>query len=43
LKALLKLKFPYHVALEYEANADNPMPGVMASYAYIRKALAAMD
>jgi sugar phosphate isomerase/epimerase len=43
LKALLKLKFPYHVALEYEANADNPMPGVMGSYAYIRKVLAAMD
>jgi len=43
LKALLKLKFPYHVALEYEASADNPMPGVMASYAYIRKVLAAID
>ena len=43
LKALLKLKFPYHVALEYEANADNPMPGVMGSYAYIRKVLAGMD
>jgi sugar phosphate isomerase/epimerase len=39
LKALLAVKFGYHVALEYEAQGDNPMPGVLGSYAYIRKAL----
>ncbi len=42
LKALLKLKWPYHVALEYEALADNPMPGMIESYAYIRGVLAGM-
>jgi len=39
LKALIEIKFPYHVALEYEANADNPMPGVKASISYIRTTL----
>jgi hypothetical protein len=24
LKALLDIKFPYHLALEYEANGKNP-------------------
>jgi sugar phosphate isomerase/epimerase len=43
LKALLSLKFPYHVALEYEANADAPMPGILESLAYIRGALAAIE
>ena len=43
LKALLKLKFSYHIALEYEANADNPMPGVLGSYAYIRRVLATLS
>ncbi len=40
LKTLVSIKFPYHVALEYEANADNPLPDVQASFAYMRKALA---
>ena len=39
LKALLEIKFGYDVALEYEANGDNPMPGILESYAYIRKVL----
>ena len=43
LKQLLKIQFPYHVALEYEANPKNPMPGVLESYAYIRGVLAAVD
>jgi sugar phosphate isomerase/epimerase len=42
LKALLKIKFSGHLGLEYEANADDPMPGVMQSYAYIRGVLAAI-
>jgi len=41
LQTLIKIKFPYHVALEYEANADAPMPGVLESYAYLRGVLAA--
>ena len=42
LKALLKIKFQYHVALEYEANGDAPMPGVLESFAYMRGVLAAV-
>jgi len=42
LKTLVSLKFPYHVALEYEADADAPMPGILESYAYMRKVLAAI-
>jgi sugar phosphate isomerase/epimerase len=42
LKALLKLRFPYSVNLEYEANGDAPMPGIIESYAYLRGVLAAV-
>jgi sugar phosphate isomerase/epimerase len=42
LKALLRVKFAYHVALEYEAHADAPMPGIIESLAYMRGVLAAM-
>ena len=42
LKELLKMKFKGHVALEYEANAPDPMPGVLGSYAYMRGVLAAV-
>jgi sugar phosphate isomerase/epimerase len=42
LKALMETKFSYQVALEYEANGDNPMPGVLESYAYMRGVLAAI-
>ena len=41
LKTLLKVKFSYHLALEYEANADAPMPGITESIGFIRGALAA--
>jgi inosose dehydratase len=41
-KALLDLKYSYHVALEYEADADNPLPGMTESFAYLRGILAAM-
>jgi inosose dehydratase len=43
LKALLKVKFARHVALEYEANENAPMPGITESIGYIRGALAAMS
>ncbi len=42
LRALVKLKFPHHINLEYEANADSPMPGILGSYAYMRGVLAAI-
>jgi sugar phosphate isomerase/epimerase len=40
LKALVNIKWPYHVALEYEVKADDPLPGVMESFAYMRGILA---
>jgi inosose dehydratase len=42
LKALVKIKWPYHVALEYEVKADNPLPGVAESFTYMRGVLAAI-
>jgi sugar phosphate isomerase/epimerase len=43
LGQLVKMKWPYHVALEYEANGDDPMPGVIESYTYMRGVLDAME
>ncbi len=40
LKALVQIKFPYHVALEYEEKADAPLPGMVESFGYIRGVLA---
>jgi sugar phosphate isomerase/epimerase len=42
LKTLVALRFPYHVALEYEANADAPMPGITESFGYMRGVLATL-
>jgi inosose dehydratase len=42
LKTLLKIKFNSHVALEYEAHPEDPMPGMLESYAFIRGALAGL-
>jgi sugar phosphate isomerase/epimerase len=41
-KALLEIKYPYHVALEYEADADRPLLGMTESFAYLRGVLAAL-
>lgn len=41
LRALVAMKFAGHVALEYEANGDAPMPGITDSFAYMRGVLAA--
>ncbi len=43
LQMLVKLKFNYHLALEYEAHADAPMPGLIESYAYMRGILATVS
>jgi len=43
LRALVGLNYAHHVALEYETNADAPMPGMLESYAYLRGVLAALD
>src|SRR4051812_34798386 len=42
VRELLRIRFPYHVALEYEKNGKNPMPGVLESYAYLRGVIAAL-
>lgn len=41
-EALLEIKYPGNVDLEYEIHADNPMPGVVESFAYMRGVLAGM-
>jgi len=41
-KTLAKMKFPYHIGLEYEANGKAPMPGIVESVAYMRGVLAAI-
>jgi len=41
-KTLTAMKFPGHIGLEYEANGDAPLPGVMESVAYMHGVLAAI-
>jgi sugar phosphate isomerase/epimerase len=41
-EALIKTKYKGFVDLEYEVHADDPMPGVIASFSYMRGALAGM-
>lgn len=40
--ALIETKYPGWVDLEYEIHADDPMPGVTESFAYMRGVLAGM-
>ncbi len=42
LKTLVRIKFPYHVALEYEENGDAPLPGMVESFGYVRGVLATL-
>lgn len=41
LKTLRQLRYAHHVALEYEAEPDNPIPGLAASLGFLRGVLAA--
>jgi sugar phosphate isomerase/epimerase len=41
-QALIATKYQGFVDLEYEIHADDPLPGVMASFAYMRGVLAGM-
>jgi sugar phosphate isomerase/epimerase len=41
-EALIAIQYPGFVDLEYEVHADDPMPGVSKSYAYMRGVLAGM-
>ena len=42
LKALVERRYAFHVGLEYEANENDPMPGVIESFGYMRGVLAAI-
>ena len=42
LRVLIKINYGYHLALEYEASADAPVPGMRESFGYIRGVLGAM-
>ena len=39
LKTLVELRYAHHVALEYEAESENPIPGMAASFGYMRGVL----
>ncbi len=41
-QALIEIKYPGYVDLEYEIKERDPMPGVVESFAYMRKVLAGM-
>jgi len=41
-KTLIAMNYKGNVDLEYEINGDNPMPGVIESFAYMRGVLAGM-
>jgi len=41
-EALVAIRYPGFVDLEYEVHADDPMPGVTKSFAYMRGVLAGM-
>lgn len=41
-QALIAIRYPGFVDLEYEVHADDPMPGVIASIAYMRGVLTGM-
>jgi sugar phosphate isomerase/epimerase len=40
--ALVAIQYKGFVDLEYEIHADDPMPGVISSFAYMRGVLAGM-
>jgi sugar phosphate isomerase/epimerase len=41
-EALIATRYPGYVDLEYEVHADDPMPGVISSFAYMRGVLTGM-
>jgi len=41
-QALIKINYPGFVDLEYEVHPDDPMPGVISSFAYMRGVLTGM-
>jgi sugar phosphate isomerase/epimerase len=42
LKALREIQYPYNIGLEYEEKENDPMPGVIESFGFMRGVLAAI-
>ena len=42
-RQLRQINYPGYVNLEYEIDADNPLPGMKQSFAYMRGVLAGLD
>jgi sugar phosphate isomerase/epimerase len=42
LKALVELRYAFHIGLEYEKKENDPMPGVLESFGYMRGVLDAV-
>ncbi|HET7217605.1 MAG TPA: sugar phosphate isomerase/epimerase [Vicinamibacterales bacterium] len=42
-RALIKIGYTGHVGLEYEIDADDPLPGMLQSFAYMRGVLAGIS
>ncbi len=42
-RELLRMKYQGGVMLEYEADENNPLPGMAKSFAFMRGVLAGMD
>lgn len=42
LRALIKIQYPYLVSIEYEKDADDPLPGLAETVGYLRALLAGM-
>jgi sugar phosphate isomerase/epimerase len=42
LKTLVELQYGFHIGLEYEEKENDPMPGVIESFGYMRGVLAAI-
>jgi sugar phosphate isomerase/epimerase len=42
-RALIKINFQGHVGLEYEINENDPLPGMLQSFAYMRGVLAGIQ
>jgi inosose dehydratase len=43
MAALLEIRFPYQVGLEYEVEASDPVPGIAQSFGYMRGILEALS
>jgi len=43
IKTMIRLGYSHTLALEYEAEADDPLPGMARSFGYVQGVAAALD